>query len=292
VGRLGTLVGVAGEDFVPRPGTWPTDSGTAELVADGSRPGAYLLAVNGVAQSYVDLVDPTTLEFAYIRRLADLVDARFPVAERVAMLHVGGGAGTLARYVATTRPGSPQTVVDVDAVLVAGVLARLGDPPFRYQVQDGRQVLTEAAASSVDVVVTDAFVGSSVPSRLTTVEYLGAVRGALRRGGVYAVNVADGGELAYLRRILATVVASFTSVLLVAEPAVLRGRRFGNAIVVGSDQELPVAGLVRAAAGDAAAPGRVVVGPDLTTLIGDAMVLTDAKPLVSPIPPPGSWAVH
>ena len=55
---------------------------------------------------------------------------------------------------------------------------------------------------------------------------------------------------------------------------------------------LEVAGLVRASAGDAAAPGRVVVGPALATLIGDAVVLTDATPVVSPVPPPGSWAVR
>lgn len=281
-----------GGDFVPRPGTWPTGSGTAELVADGARPGAYLLAVNGVAQSYVDLLDPTALEFAYIRRLADLVDARFPAGKPVDLLHVGGGAGTLPRYLAATRPGSSQVVVEVDAELTAGLLERLGEPGFRYLVQDGRHALTEVAAGSVDALVTDAFVGNAVPARFTTVEYLAEVRRVLRVGGLYAINVADGGDLAYLRRILATVIATFSSALLVVEPAVLRGRRFGNAIVAGSDHEMPVAALVRAAAGDAAAPARVVLGPDLEALIGDAAVLTDAAPLASPAPPLGTWAVR
>ncbi len=283
---------MAGQEFVPRPGTWTTEAGTAELIADGDRPGAYLLAVNGVAQSYVDLLDPTDLEFPYIRRFADLIDACFPPGAPVGLLHVGGGAGTLARYVAATRPGSQQQVVEVDAALVAGVLERLGETGFRYLVQDGRQAVTEAPAGDVDGVVTDAFVGSAVPSRLTTVEYLGEVRRVLRSGGVFALNVADGGDLSYLRRILATVAASFSSVLLVAEPAVLRGRRFGNAVVVAADAELPGAALVRAAAGDAAAPARVVGGPDLDALIGDAAVLTDAASAESPAPPPGSWSVR
>jgi hypothetical protein len=283
---------VAGEQFVPRPGSWPTEAGTAELIADGDRPGAYLLAVDGVAQSYVDLLEPTTLEFAYVRRFAELIDARFPPAEPVGLLHVGGGAGTLARYVAATRPGSQQLVVEVDGELVAGVVERLGEPGFRYLVQDGRQALIEAKPASVDGVVTDAFVGSDVPSRLTTVEYLREVRRVLRAGGVTAVNVADGGEMAYLRRILATVAATFSSVLLVAEPAVLRGRRFGNAVVVGSDAELPVEPLVRAAAGDASAASRVVTGPALDSFIGPATPLTDDEALGSPVPPPGTWSVR
>src|SRR5947209_2960422 len=68
--------------FVPRPGSWAVSAGLAELLADADRPGAYLLAVDEVAQSYVDLIDPTHLEFGYVQALALLVDVLGPPAPR------------------------------------------------------------------------------------------------------------------------------------------------------------------------------------------------------------------
>ena len=49
---------------------------------------------------------------------------------------------------------------------------------------------------------------------------------------------------------------------MIAEASVLRGRRRGNLVIVGSDQPLPEAALGRAAAGDPF-PARLVAGEDL-----------------------------
>ena len=56
----------------PVPGEYPVRFGTAELLADADRPGGWLVSVEGVAQSYVDLEDPLHLEFDYVRRMGDI----------------------------------------------------------------------------------------------------------------------------------------------------------------------------------------------------------------------------
>lgn len=287
-----------GDDFVPLAGTWPVDAGSAELIADANRPGAFLLAVDGVAQSYVDLVDPTVLEFGYVRWFAAVIDAAAPPPPQpspmqpLAVLHVGGAAASLARRLAVTRPGAVQTVVEADEALARGVLERLGPVSFEYVVDDGRAVVRRTASGSVDAVVTDAFRGSRIPPEVTSLGCLTEVRRVLRAGGFCAVNVADAVPFAYARRVTATVADVFAEVLLLAEPAVLRGRRFGNLVVVGSSDPLPVPELGRALAGDASAPVRLVSGAAVRDFVAGAAVLTDEEEVESPEPPPGAFSIR
>ncbi len=143
-----------------------SDHGDAELVGDPDRPQAWTLFVDGTAQSHVDLDDPTHLEFEYVRRLAHLVDVLDPPGPApLRVLHLGGGAWTLARYVAATRPGSTQQVVELDAALVDLVAARIpaDGTGIDVLVDDARHGLERVPASSVDLVVLDAFAGSPDP---------------------------------------------------------------------------------------------------------------------------------
>src|SRR5215831_7934686 len=91
-------------------------TGRAELLADADRPAGWLLLLDRIRQSYVDLDDPTYLDFEYLRSMADVVDALPPGP--LAVVHVGGGGCTFARYVAATRPGSSQVVLEPDAALI------------------------------------------------------------------------------------------------------------------------------------------------------------------------------
>src|SRR5689334_21830673 len=92
----------------PPPGA-QVRSGDAELLRDLDRANAYFLSVEGVPQSHVDLDDPTDLEFEYVRWIADIADLAAPEGQPLRVLHLGGGAATVARYLAATRPGSKQT---------------------------------------------------------------------------------------------------------------------------------------------------------------------------------------
>ncbi len=79
-------------------------SGEVELLADADRPGGWLLLTDRIRQSYVDLDDPTYLDFEYVQAFADVIEL-LPDGP-LTMTHVGGAGCTLARYVAARRPGS------------------------------------------------------------------------------------------------------------------------------------------------------------------------------------------
>jgi spermidine synthase len=229
-------------------------SGEAELLRDADRDGGWVLCVGGVPQSYVDLHDPTYLDFEYIRLMGDVVDCLAPPGVALDAAHIGGAGCTLPRYIAATRPGSRQVVFEPDGALVQLVRERLpvkNVPGLKIRVTDGRAGTAALADGADDLVVMDAFAEASMPVELATREFTLDAARVLRPGGVYLMNVADGFRLAYARRVAATVRSVFRYVLLLGEPGVLRGRRFGNLIIAASREPLPVGELTRRGAAGA-----------------------------------------
>lgn len=267
--------------------------GTAKLMPDVDGERAWLLTVDGAPQSYVDLDDPEHLEFEYVRRLAHVLDRVGEPGAPLDLLHLGGGALTLPRYAAATRPGARQDVVEFDGGLVELVrefLPVADGAGITVHVADARAWLEAAPDASADVVVGDVFGGSRVPASLTSVEYARQVARVLRPGGVYVANLADGAPFGFLRGQLANFAAVFGELGLIAEPGVLRGRRFGNAVLLASDRELPVAALSRACAGDAF-PSRVEAGDALRRFVKGALPVADADAVASPEPPEGAFSL-
>jgi len=271
------------------PGPTPVTGGTAELLGDADRDGSWVLMVEGTPQSHVDLVDPTHLEFEYVRRMGHVLDLLADPGEPIDAVHLGGGALTLPRYVAVTRPGSRQRVVELDEPLTELVRAHLPLPRgarIRVRAADARAGLAALPDASADVVVTDVFAGARTPAHLTSVEFAADVARVLRPGGVTVANVADGPPLRFARAQVATLQAVFEHVCVLAEPGTLRGRRFGNLVAVASAAELPVADLTRRCAGDPM-PSRVVADDDLVRFAGDAVPVRDDTAQPSPPPPDG-----
>ncbi|RSS83754.1 spermidine synthase [Streptomyces sp. WAC06614] len=260
---------------------------------DVDRERAWLLTVDGAPQSYVDLDDPEHLEFEYVRRLAHVLDCAAEPGAALDLVHLGGGGLTLPRYAAATRPGSHQQVVEFDGPLLALVTEHLPLPDgdgIEVHAADARQWLEQAPAASADVIVADVFGGSRVPAPLTSLEYARQAARVLRPGGLYAANLADGAPFGFLRTQLATFAAVFAHLALVAEPAVLRGRRFGNVVLLASDTEPDLGPLARRCAADVF-PARVEQGPAVTRLAGAARPVTDATAVASPEPPAGTFSV-
>ncbi|MGW0753166.1 spermidine synthase [Streptomyces sp. NPDC002587] len=260
---------------------------------DVDRRRAWLLTVDGAPQSYVDLDDPRHLEFEYVRRLAHVLDCAAQPGLALDLLHLGGGALTLPRYAAATRAGSRQAVVEFDAGLVELVADHLPLPAgagVTVHAADARAWLEAAPAASADVVVADVFGGSRVPAQLTSVEYAREAARVLRPGGLYAANLADGAPFGFLRSQLANFAAVFGELALIAEPAVLRGRRFGNAVLLASDAPLEVAALARRCAADAF-PARVEFGDALARFMRGAAAVADADAAPSPAPPEGAFSL-
>src|SRR6516165_8248070 len=292
----------------------PGGGGTVELLNDAERPGAWTLLIDGILQSEVDLADPRHLEIEYMRRLGHLADLAGPAAMPLRVLHLGGGALTLARYVAATRPGSRQLAVESNATVAALVSQRLpltrpgrrrpgqsppgqtgpgrtrpGTGEIAVLVADARAALERLPDGSFDLLVVDVFAGARTPAHLTSVEFTVAGARVLAPSGIYAVNVGDGPPLAHARGRVAAVRSVFAHVCVLAEPPVLRGRRFGNLVVVASDRELPVSGLLRRIAADPF-PARLVAGAALDQWVAGCAPIVDAHAEPSPAMPPEVFA--
>ncbi|MFJ6796540.1 spermidine synthase [Streptomyces sp. NPDC091268] len=264
------------------------DGGLAELAPDRERAEAWTLLIDGAPQSHVDLADPGYLDFAYQRRIGHLIDLVAPARQPLNVVHLGGGAFTLARYTAAGRPRSTQQVVEIDAGLVAFVRAHLPlDPQARVRVRavDARAGLAKVPDGWADLVIADVFSGARTPAHLTSTEFLDDVRRALAPTGWYVANLADGPPLAHLRGQIATAAARFEHLALAADPVVWRGKRFGNAVLVAADRELPLAEFTRRVASDPH-PGRVEHGRALVDFAGGAGPVHDASAQPSPEPPP------
>jgi hypothetical protein len=239
--------------------TFEVDSGTATLVRDATRRDAWTLLLDGVESSHVDLDDPGLLAFEYVRWFGDVIDCLRAAGQPVDTVHLGGGAATLARYVAMTRPASSQVVFEIDAALVDLVRARLPLPKnhrLRIRVGDARPGVLTLRTNSSDAVVRDAFRDAAVPDHLRTVEFALHVKEILRPDGVYLMNVADRSPFAALGVELATLFEVFGYVAVISEPAVLRGRRHGNLVVLASSVPLPLDAIARRVA-DGGVQGRV-----------------------------------
>ncbi|MGP3976013.1 spermidine synthase [Streptomyces sp. 8N114] len=275
------------------PRTRAAAGGTAKLLPDVDRARAWLLTVDGAPQSYVDLDAPDHLEFEYARRVGHLLDVTASPGVPLDVLHLGGGALTLPRYLAATRPGSQQRVADPDAELTAFVAEYLPLPEGAHitvEAADGRAVLESSAPGSADVLVADVYGGSQVPAHLTTLPYAREAARVLRPGGTYVANLADAAPFRFLASQLATFAAVFPQLAVVAEPAVLRGRRFGNILLLASRHEQPLPELARRCSADPF-PARVEHGAALERLMRGVRAVEDGDAVPSPEPPDGAFSI-
>lgn len=243
---------------------------------DAERPGGTLLVLDDLRHSYVDVTDPSHLEFWYIRRIADAIEALAPDGP-IDVVGIGAGGLTVPRWLEATRPGSAQLVLEIDPDLIDAVDDELGLPDVEILTGDGRVSLRGVPDDSVDVVVGDAFGSRSVPWHLATREFMADVARVLRPGGIYVANIIDGGDEEFLRAEAATVREAMGEVAIMRGPSLLDGF-VGNSVLVGSDAPIDASAwdAGRDAHGDG---GEVVDGsgdPDgLAEYLDGALVLTD-----------------
>ncbi len=272
-------VALAGVGAVAAPGGCDVETTYHCLVveADPDRDSGRVLVLDGLRHSYVDLEDPTYLDFEYVQAMASVVDTAFPPGEAVRAYHVGGGGLTVPRYLAEVRPGTTSIVSEIDPGVVQVDTGRLGrglGEDIDVRVEDARLALGRLDAARFDLVVGDAFGGVSVPWHLTTAEAVGEVRRVLARDGVYVANLIDHGPLAFARAAVATIDEEFGQVAVLAPPEVLHGDGGGNLVVAASDAPLNLA-----AVGDRlderGSGWSHLTGPALRRWIDGAPVLTD-----------------
>ncbi|WP_243062349.1 spermidine synthase [Humibacter sp. RRB41] len=252
-------------------------------------PGAFQLVVDGTPQSHVDLDDPTRLFFEYVQRMGNVIDLLGDPGEPITAVHLGAGAMTLPRYVAATRPGSRQQVIELETDLVDLVRTELPLPrnaQIRVRHGDAREVVAKLPGGlrgTVDLLVIDIFSGARTPAHVTSVEFYREAVSLLAPDGIVLVNVADGPPLSFARGQAATLGSVVEHVAALAETQVLKGKRFGNFVLVGSNTALPMDWLPRLLA-SGPHPAKAVAGDELTQFVAGASVVSDATAVASPLP--------
>jgi hypothetical protein len=244
-----------------------TIAARGDLIAerDPLRPSGRLLRQNEMDASYVDLADPSHLEFDYLRWMRIVLRAAH--ARRV--LHLGGGACALPRALAAEDPGGRQEVCEVDAEVLALAREHFGlrrVPGLRVRHAEGRAFVAAAADAGWDAVVIDAFVGATVPRRLITLQALADVA---RVAPLALVNVVDNRAAHDVRTVAAGLTAAYAQVWTL-------GGRTGNTVVaagaVGFELDL---GRVAAQAAADPSPARLTPPAVTARLVAAVAALRD-----------------
>ncbi len=262
--------------------TYETRYFCVNIEVDQQRASGRYLFLDQLMHSYVDLADPTHLEFAYVQGIVAGIEASFP-AGPVRAVHVGGGGFTVPQYLRATRPGSVNVVIERDAGLVKLDEAYLGlvqGDGLSSLSGDGRVVLADQSAGDWGVVVGDAFGGEAVPWHLATAEFTQTIRDRLQPGGLYALNVIDsppqeGMPGKFIRAELATVQAVFPHLAVATSDGAWAGETGDNFVVYASDQPLAISA-IQANLDATGNDWQVHSGEELTKWIGNAQVLTDS----------------
>ena len=278
---LGTLIGFVAVTGVglaaPRPCERESAYYCIAVVEDPVRSGGRTLVLDRLRHAYVDLADPSHLQFGYIRLFdAALAD---PIAARggdVDVLHVGGGGFSFPRFLAAAHPASRHTVLELDPVVLDVARTELGFAPasgVSVIVGDARLSAAELVDDSYDAIVGDAFGGLSVPWHLTTAEFLGELDRLLGPGGRYVMNLIDGEGLRFVRAEAGTLAARFEHVAVLAPPSSYAGG--GNVVLVASHEPIDADAIEQRVVGGGDQV-RIVTGDDeLAAFVAGATVLTD-----------------
>jgi len=214
---------------------------------DPRRPSAWLLRQHDMDASYVDLADPSHLEFDYLRWIRVVLWA----ARARRVLHIGGGACALPRALAAADPGSRQEVCEIDADVLALAREHMGlrrTAGLHVRHAEGRGFVSRQPDGSWDAVVIDAFIGAAVPRRLITVQ---ALTDVARVAPMALINVVDNRAARDVRAVAAGLSEAYPRVWTL-------GGRAGNTVVTASVAALD---LERVAAEIAADPSPARLTP-------------------------------
>ena len=153
-----------------------------------------VLTLDKLVHSHVSLTDPKVLVYRYEQILSEVAATVGQREPKFRALFIGGGGYTLPRYLEVTYPKSTLEVIEIDPEVTKVAYEHLGlwpDSRIVHYNRDARIVIPDLELGKYDMVFGDAFNDLSVPYHLTTREFDGQVKGLLKDGGIYAVNVLD-----------------------------------------------------------------------------------------------------
>ena len=260
-----------------------------ELLRDLDREGGWLLLVDGSEQSYVVLGNPIHLEFEYVQHLTQVIETWRKGGDPLPAVHLGGGLCTVPRWIAARHPGSAQLVIEASEEIAglcrslplpAGVTLRVADA-LAWLADGGGEGMAGLARPPALCVI-DVYAGPATVTAPYALDALGRISGGLALGGLVVANLSDAVPFALARSAAAAMAVLWERVAVVAEPAVLRGRRSGNLVLAATDGPLDPRELARRCA-SGMVRGRVLTAAALREWIGDAVPVARAEDL----PPSG-----
>lgn len=199
-----------------------------------------VLVLDHLAHGINDRDDPGFLHSSYLQFLEEFTRRRFPPDASFEALVIGGGALTLPRAWAADRPTARILVAEIDPAVTSATAARLWatpHPPLEIVHGDGRVALQRLAAGPrFDIIFSDVYHDITIPAHLVTREFNGEVRRRLKPGGIYAINVIEGGERpAFLGSLVRTLREDFASVEVWVEARDIARRDRITSVVIASD---------------------------------------------------------
>ncbi len=155
----------------------------------------YSLELDDLVHGYVDLSDPSHLEYEYEQVYGQIARLFAGGRETLSAFFIGGGSYTFPRWVQHEWPGSRCDVAEIDPLVLEANHQAMGlprDTTIRTYVGDARVVVNRLPARrQYDLILGDAFNDLAVPWHLTTLEFHRKLRQILRADGVVLTNIID-----------------------------------------------------------------------------------------------------
>lgn len=222
--------------------TWlPTSGVRAHWERDPLHEGAWVLYVGQAEQSTLVPGSPRTVVYEYLARVVaatESVLAAVPADERASVLHLGGGALTLPRYVESLRPGTRQVVVDLDRELMPFVLQAfpLAAPEHtELIIDDVLRVLPRVGAGGpFTLCVLDIALDQHSPEGFFSPDYARDLLGTVTAQGTVVVNIGDDPGLPATPRLVESFQGAGASVWVTGPSDMLDGDGEGNLLLLAS----------------------------------------------------------
>lgn len=249
--------------------TWPDGpyaTGMSVLEVREVAPRQVMFYIDGDESSFVNLDDPTHLEFEYMQHI-DAALAATRGDGPVRALHLGGGACCLARAWDAARPGSAQLAVEWDpgiARVAREWFPLPSSPRLRIRTGDARAALESFPDARWDVIVRDVFVRGEVPAHLADDGVWQEMARVVAPGGLIVTNVVDRSPLARARGDAARALEYVGHAVAMGDPAVLKGRRYGNIVIAAAPGGMDEVALSRSLHG-MTMPVRMMAGAEITS---------------------------
>lgn len=242
-----------------------------------------VLVLDRLVHSYSSLTDPTHLVYGYEKAYAEATAYRAAQVDRpLRALFIGGGGYTFPRYMEALYPGSTIDVVEIDPGVTEVAYEELGlsrDTSIVSYNEDARMFLERAPDQEYDLVMGDAFNDFSVPYHLTTQGFNERVHAWLAPGGMYIVNIIDGGRGQFLRAYVNTMRQTFDHVYLAPTIESWRTSVRSTFVIIGTDKALDLNALSHTDGGDGSVvlASQMMSQDDLDALLAERaqVILTD-----------------